>query len=64
MARFAAGVWKKLETGNDVFCDDTGFWDKFPSAWAWAWVTDGEPASMNDWHAESIWALMSFDLTG
>jgi len=28
--RFAAGVWKKLETGKEDFWDVTGFWDTFP----------------------------------
>jgi hypothetical protein len=43
-ARFAAGVWKKVETGS--FCDEGGFWEDAPL---------GSPLSMSDLHPESMW---------
>jgi hypothetical protein len=57
--RFAAGVWKKLETGREAFCEVVDFWGKFPLTW----VVGGEPVSIKDSHPESMWALMSFGFT-
>lgn len=51
-ARFAAGVWKKLETEPGGFCVEGG-----------CCVSGGELVSRKDSHDESIWAFISFDLT-
>jgi hypothetical protein len=56
-ARLAAGVWKKAET--EGFWVALGFWVEAPF-----WRGGVEPLSMKDSHAESIWLLISFDLTG
>lgn len=57
-ARFAAGVWKKLDTAD--FCDAGGFCVEGGMV---AVLGGGEPVSRNDSHAESMWLLMSLLLT-
>jgi len=46
--RFAAGVWKKLET--EGFWDAESFWDGVP----FCCVSGGEPVSTNDSQPESM----------
>lgn len=57
-ARFAAGVWKKLDTAG--FCDAGGFWVEGGTA---AVLGGGELVSRNSLQPESMWLLISLLLT-